>query len=445
MAGSLSFILLCLQVVSVVLANSDPSAHIHRRSPEKAPKPSGSRAPKAPAPGVVPSPIRGPNGNSPDPKGTAKPVPFGFGSKVTGGGNATPQTPKDTAQLEAWLTDKVPRVILINKTYDFTSPTNTTANGCQPWKACSNGLKVQKAVNFDHWCSKEKTFASNIAVTIEASPLSPIKIGSRKTLLGVGRSAIIKGKGFLLYRVDNVIIQNIHITWLNPHIVWGGDGIMMDGAKNIWIDHCSFSYIGRQMIVTGGTTQAEANTGITISNNLFSGRTKWSARCQDRHYWTALFSGANDQITMARNCIDSTSGRSPKTGGSGNPKVLLHYYNNLHTNIIGETLEVGSGSNLLAEGNVFENVKIQDPGDLKTQDGGHSYVPLKPAEADRCKSILGRPCATNLLIQSSPYKFSVDTQAVDAFKVYPAAAQAKVLPASSIQHGVPGRCGVGYM
>jgi hypothetical protein len=72
---------------------------------------------------------------------------------------------------------------------------------------------------------------------------------------------------------------------------------------------------------------------------------------------------------------------------------------------------------LLAEGNVFENVKIQDPGDLKTQDGGHSYVPLKPAEADRCKSILGRPCATNLLIQSSPYKFSLDTQAVDAFKV----------------------------
>ncbi|POW09547.1 hypothetical protein PSHT_02834 [Puccinia striiformis] len=459
MAGSLPFILLCLQLVSIVFSISDLSGHVYRRSPAKTPKP---------APGTA-----APNGTPPNPRTTGKPRPFGFGSKVTGGGNATPQTPKDAAQLEAWLTDKVPRVILISKTYDFTSLTNTTANGCRPWKACSNGLHVQSAVNYDNWCSKEKTLG-NVPVSLIESPLNPIKIASRKTLLGVGKSAVIKGKGFSLYRTDNIIIQNIHITSLNPHIVWGGDAIMLNGATNIWIDHCSFSNIGRQMIVSGGESKVESNKGITISNNLFSGKTQWSARCQNRHYWTTLFSGPGDEITMARklsidflplfpqpsqryrismgaitypensiSCIDSTSGRSPKTGGSGNPKVLLHYYNNIHTNVIGETFEIGKGSNVVAEGNVFENVKIQDPGDLNTQDGGYSYVPLKEPEAVRCQSILGRHCVTNLLIQSSPYKFSLDTQALDASKAYPAVTQAKVMPASSIQRGVPGRCGVG--
>ncbi|KAH9464183.1 hypothetical protein Pst134EB_003716 [Puccinia striiformis f. sp. tritici] len=115
MASSLPFILLCLQLVSIVFSSSDLSGHVYRRSPAKTPKP---------APGTA-----APNGNPPNPKTTGKPAPFGFGSKVTSGGNATPQTPKDAAQLEAWLTDKVPRVILISKTYDFTSLTNTTASG----------------------------------------------------------------------------------------------------------------------------------------------------------------------------------------------------------------------------------------------------------------------------------------------------------------------------
>ncbi|KAI9630907.1 hypothetical protein KEM48_013485 [Puccinia striiformis f. sp. tritici PST-130] len=358
--------------------------------------PFSSKTPK-PAPGTA-----APNGTPPNPRTTGKPRPFGFGSKVTGGGNATPQTPKDAAQLEAWLTDKVPRVILISKTYDFTSLTNTTANGCRPWKACSNGLHVQSAVNYDNWCSKEKTLG-NVPVSL------------------------IDHQGKRLFSVPH---RQHHYSEY-PHYVieptyrLGGDAIMLNGATN-W-----------------GESKVESNKGITISNNLFSGKTQWSARCQNRHYWTTLFSGPGDEITMARNCIDSTSGRSPKTGGSGNPKVLLHYYNNIHTNVIGETFEIGKGSNVVAEGNVFENVKIQDPGDLNTQDGGYSYVPLKEPEAVRCQSILGRHCVTNLLIQSSPYKFSLDTQALDASKAYPAVTQAKVMPASSIQRGVPGRCGVG--
>ncbi|PLW40354.1 hypothetical protein PCASD_07313 [Puccinia coronata f. sp. avenae] len=446
MAGSLYFLLLCLQIVSSVLTNANTAGnvHHHHHHSSKTTEKSSSLEQESTNSTSGTLPIGDPTVDPSHVRNTAKPTPFGFGSKVTGGGNAPPQTPKDAAELEAWLTDKVPRVILISKTYDFSS-TNTTANGCKPWKSCPNGLQVQKAMDYKEWCSKEENLASDVTVSLVHSPLNPILVGSRKTLRGVGKSAVIKGKGLSLHLVDNIIIQNIQIDWLNPHLVWGGDGIMMDGAKNVWIDHCTFSNIGRQMIVSGGRSQIEGNTGITISNNLFSGTTKWSTRCQDRHYWVALFTGPGDEITMARNCIDSTSGRSPKTGGSGNPKVELHYYNNLHTNTLGETFEIGKGSNVLAEGNLFKNVKIQHPGDVVTHDGGNSYVPFRPEEASRCTSSLGRPCVANQMVESSTYKFDLNLQAVNSFKQYPDVTKARVLPASSLMHGVPGHCGVGFI
>jgi pectin lyase len=33
----------------------------------------------------------------------------------------------------------------------------------------------------------------------------------------------------------NVIIQNIHITELNPQYIWGGDAITVDGSDLIWV------------------------------------------------------------------------------------------------------------------------------------------------------------------------------------------------------------------
>lgn len=41
--------------------------------------------------------------------------------------------------------------------------------------------------------------------------------------------------------VSNIIIQNIAIEDLNPQYVWGGDGITINGADLIWIDHVTVS------------------------------------------------------------------------------------------------------------------------------------------------------------------------------------------------------------
>lgn len=270
-------------------------------------------------------------------------------------------------------------------------------------------------------------------------------VGSQKTILGVGSSGVIKGKGLSLWKSKNVIIRNIVIKDLNPHLVWGGDAIMMDASFDVLIDHCTFSLVGRQMIVTGGMKSAEANTNVQLMNNLFEGTTPWSAECQNQHYWVVLLSGPGDTVTMANNCFNSTSGRSPKIGGAGNPNVLVHYYNNLHTNTIGETFEVAQGGKMLAEGNVFQNARFLYPGNKVTESGGNSYVPMSDADAQACQDILGRPCEKNLIVKSSPYQFGLKKMVLKFFQSNPNVRAAKIFPASSIQNGVPNGCGVGHI
>lgn len=242
----------------------------------------------------------------------------GFASGVTGGGNAKAAAPADIDELEAWLTDDEPRVILLDKEYNFLdSMGTTTEEGCRP---ASNtcGSKGQDALDGPNWCSADYPVVS---VTYDVSATKPIDIKSNKSIVGVGDKGVIRGKGFrLVSGAENIILQNFHITELNPEYIWGGDAIQMSGTDLVWIDHMKFSLIGRQMIVTGYETAGR----VTISNSEFDGVTNWSASCNGEHYWTMLLIGEQDKITLANNWIHSTSGRSPKVGKT----TTLHAVNN---------------------------------------------------------------------------------------------------------------------
>lgn len=55
----------------------------------------------------------------------------GFAVGVTGGGSATPQYPKDITELSKWLTDSTARVIVLDKTFDYTTSEGTvTGTAC---------------------------------------------------------------------------------------------------------------------------------------------------------------------------------------------------------------------------------------------------------------------------------------------------------------------------
>lgn len=138
-----------------------------------------------------------------------------------------------------------------------------------------------------------------------------IDVASNKSIVGVGSDGVIKGRGLRFTNdVSNIIVQNVHLTYVNPQYIWGGDLIYMNGCDNIWIDHVKLSLVGRQMISMG----FESSGRVTISNTEFDGQTPWSSSCDGHHYWTILGLGTGDTVSFYNNWVHHTSGRSPDLG-----------------------------------------------------------------------------------------------------------------------------------
>lgn len=225
----------------------------------------------------------------------------GFAKGVTGGASGSTVTPTTTAELVSYLGDSSARVILLTKTFDFTgSEGSVTATGCAPY---GTGSACQKAINQNSWCDNYQPNAAKVSVTYDKAGVSAITVGSNKSLVGVGSAGVIKGKGLkIVSGAKNVIIQNVHITNLNPSLVWGGDAITINNADLVWIDHVTTSLIGRQHIVLG----TSASNRVTISNSKIDGKTSWSAYCDTYHYWGVYFAGSSDvSLLRYRRCCVS--------------------------------------------------------------------------------------------------------------------------------------------
>ena len=192
----------------------------------------------------------------------------GFAKGVTGGGSASPVYPASNAELVSYLGDSSPRVIVLSKTYDFTgSEGSASGTGCAPW---GTGSLCQLAIDANSWCENYEASAPKASISYDKAGLLGITVASKKTILGSGSSGVIKGKGLrIVSGASNIIIQNIHITNLNPHYVWGGDAITLDGADMVWIDHVKTSLIGRQHIVLGnGASNRVVRTPTSIIHDI---------------------------------------------------------------------------------------------------------------------------------------------------------------------------------
>ncbi|KAH7329599.1 polysaccharide lyase family 1 protein [Stachybotrys elegans] len=306
----------------------------------------------------------------------------GFAKGVTGGGSSSAVYPTTTAQLVSYLGDSSARVIYLDRTFDFTGSEGTASEtGCAPW---GTGSACQLAINKDNWCNNYQASAPKVNVRYDKAGLLGITVRSNKSIIGVGNKGVIRGKGLrIVSGANNIIIQNIHITNLNPQYVWGGDAITLDGADMVWIDRVTTSLIGRQHVVLGNS----ASNRVTISNSKFDGTTSWSATCDGHHYWGLYFTGSNDLITFKNNYVYRTSGRSPKVAGN----TLLHAVNNYFYDNSGHAFEIDAGGMVLAEGNVFQNVKES----VSSTRGGQLFGSPNASANSACSSALGRACQVN--------------------------------------------------
>ncbi|KAI4596856.1 hypothetical protein KJ359_005201 [Pestalotiopsis sp. 9143b] len=347
-------------------------------------------------------------------------TPIGFASSVTGGGSATTVYPTTIAELKAYLTSSDPQNIVISGTFNFQgSEGSSTYSACDAY-SCTPSVGGQALLNTLNGCGSTSTYS----VTIDMAAYQGINVKSNKTLVGKN-NAVLYGKGLRFVGVSNIIIQNVAITNLNPKYVWGGDALSFSDTNNIWIDHVTTSYTGRQHYSFG----TGSSNGITISNSFLNGQTSNSATCDGHTYWGLELVGSSDQITFYKNYVYYTSGRSPALSGN----TLFHAVNNVWSSNSGHLIEGDSNGMGLYEGNYFLN----SPTVLSSDFSGR-LVSSNSGDVSECAAYLGRNCVSNGFSNSGTfsrndnsflYLFSGKTNIVSAAS------------ASSIQSTVPSSAG----
>ncbi|KAG7397753.1 hypothetical protein PHYBOEH_000292 [Phytophthora boehmeriae] len=350
-------------------------------------------------------------------------TPVGLGAGTTGGGNGTVVYPTTTDELIDYLNSTEPLVVMLNQTFDFRGTEGTTTEeGCRPdytrkCMAKNNGFKSQDVIiqsggmENTGGCSN----GTSVTITYDNAALKRMNVKSNKTIRGIGRDGVIIGKGMTL-NGDNIIVQNVHITELNPHLVWGGDAIFIQGTEkgtktinNIWLDHVKVSRVGRQMLVTNKAGVAT----MTVSNSDFDGQTDYSATCDGHHYWCFLMYGKDTGVTMTNNYIHSTSGRGPKIGGNADAHVVAHVVNNYFGDNSGHSFEIDVNAWVLTEGNYFNNTAKP----LYATGKGSIFT---AGATDECSQYLGRSCEANVLVNSGNFTSREGTATLETVKSYSA-------------------------
>ncbi|KAF6841841.1 pectin lyase [Colletotrichum musicola] len=356
---------------------------------------------------------------------------YGFATGVTGGGSAKAAAPSDIAQLKTWLSDSTPRVILIDKTFNFKGSEGTVSEkGCRLKSGCNASNGGQDTIG------KEKCDANEniVDVKYDKAAKTQLTVGSNKSIVGVGSKGVIQGKGLKIPKGSkNIIIQNVHITDLNPQYVWGGDGMSIEGVDGLWIDHCKFSKAGRMFIVSHFNPSR-----FTVSNTEFDGVTAYSNSCNKNQYWGTMFVADGDKVTLDRNWYHDMSGRAPKLSGSG---TTVQAVNNYFSNNLGHDFDITSGTSVLLEGNVFENTKTPITADSATKGGQIFNVP-DSASISTCSSSLGRKCVANSLSSSGAWPSLKNTGALTALGKSKANLVSPI-QASNVKATVTGKTGAG--
>jgi len=218
---------------------------------------------------------------------------------TTGGGNATPTTVKSQAELRTCATASGPRVCRVLGTLAF-------------------------------------------------NPFEEIRVTSDKTIIGAGSSAeIVMGGFFLDEGIHNVIIRNLTIrdSWIEGQDDTGGDeggdrdGVQMDTAHHVWIDHCRFRHLGDGLIDSRMDTTFE-----TVSWNILEDHNKTFGIG-----WT---DNVTAQMTIHHNWIRNTTQRNPSTDNV----LRAHLYNNFMQNLSSYGNYARGGTNMVLENSVFEGV-----------------------------------------------------------------------------------------
>jgi pectate lyase len=183
-----------------------------------------------------------------------------------------------------------------------------------------------------------------------------IKVASNKTIVGVGTSGeIVQGGFFLGAGVHNVIIRNLTIRDSFVEGDYDGktqdfDGIQMDTAHHVWIDHCHLTKMGDGLVDSRKDT-----TYLTASWNILSDHNK--------AFGIGWTENVTAQMTIHHNWLRDLNQRNPSTDNV----LRAHLYNNFMQRLGSYGNYARGGTNMVLENSVFEdanNPHYYDTGSL---------------------------------------------------------------------------------
>ena len=243
--------------------------------------------------------------------------------------------------------------------------------------------------------------AATVRVNGRFSCSEDVRVGSNKTILGVGSGSGLNGCGLNIRDVSNVIVRNMNIS--NVRAGNGnGDAIHIDHSTRLWIDHNDLS-----SNTTSGTDFYDGLVDITHGADFIT--VSWN-RLHD-HIKCSLVghsdSNASEdtghlRVTYHHNMFSNCAQRNPRVR-FGNP---VHVFNNYYVNTItfdySYSIATTENAGVLVEGNYFEN--ITDP----THVGEGSSDPGSLVARNNVFVNSGTP-QTAGSVASIPYSYTVDT------------------------------------
>ena len=179
-------------------------------------------------------------------------------------------------------------------------------------------VTVTTQADLERYATAAEPYVIRVAAAIAiAPPGREIPVASDKTIVGAGTRGHIVGGGFFLGTgVHNVIIRNLTIR---DSAVAGDpdgkccdfDGIQMDGAHHVWIDHNHLTNLNDGLIDSRKDT-----TDITVSWNVLSDHNK--------AFGVGWTSNVTARLTMHHNWLRDIYQRGP----SADNLAAAHLYNN---------------------------------------------------------------------------------------------------------------------
>ncbi|SDT80101.1 RICIN domain-containing protein [Actinoplanes derwentensis] len=209
-------------------------------------------------------------------------------------------------------------------------------------------VTVTTQADLARYAAMSGSYVIRVGAAITISPLgTEIPVTSNKTIVGVGTSGQIVGGGFFLGAgTRNVIIRNLTIRDTRMadddpgDDVYDYDGIQMDTADHIWIDHNLITRMNDGLIDSRKDT-----TYLTVS---------WNVLAQgNKAFGIGWTDNVTARMTIHHNWIHDTGQRNPSTDNV----AYAHLYNNYLQNITGYGNYSRGSTKMVLENSYFQSVK----------------------------------------------------------------------------------------